>query len=72
MGLVRYTARTGKKEIIYKVLVWKAEGKAPLGKPYSRWKVDIKKHLKGLAWEGAVWMHLTQETDKYVNDLQVL
>ena len=32
----------------YRVLVWKLEGKRPLGKPRSRWKDNIKINVKSV------------------------
>ena len=36
---------------VHKVLVWKPEGKRPLGRPRRRWENNIKTDLQ---WEGVV------------------
>jgi hypothetical protein len=42
-GLV---ARIGENRNVYRVLVWKPEGKRPIGRPRRRWEYNIRKCLK--------------------------
>jgi hypothetical protein len=35
---------------VYRVLVGKAEGKRPLGRPRRRWEVNIKMDLQEVGW----------------------
>jgi hypothetical protein len=46
----------GKKRNAYRLLVGKAEGKRPLGRPRCRWVDNIKMQLGeiGLGWFGLV------------------
>ena len=39
---------------MYRVLVWKREGKRPLGRPRQRME-DIKMHLKDVGWIDQAW-----------------
>jgi hypothetical protein len=39
---------------VYKVLVGKAEGKRPLGRPRRRWEDEIRMDLREIAW--GVWI----------------
>jgi hypothetical protein len=42
---------------VYRVLVWKREGKKPLGRQRRRWEDNIKKDLQevgGGAWTGTI------------------
>ena len=37
-----HVARMGESRSVYRVLVWKPEGKRPLGRPRLTWKDNIK------------------------------
>jgi hypothetical protein len=41
-----HVARMGEEGGIYRVLVWKPEGKRPLGRPRRRWENSIKVYLQ--------------------------
>jgi hypothetical protein len=41
MKLARHVARTGDRKHAYRVLVWRPEGKRPLGRPRLRWEDNI-------------------------------
>ena len=43
----------GKRRDVYRVLVWKPEGKRPLGRPRRRWEDNIKIDLQEV--ECGVW-----------------
>jgi hypothetical protein len=46
---------------VYRVLVWKPEGKRPLGKPRRRWEDNIKMDLQEVeAWTGSIWLRIGQ------------
>jgi hypothetical protein len=49
------------KRKAYRLLVRKAEGKRPLGRPKSRWVDDIKTDLGDIRWGGMDWIGLAQE-----------
>ena len=40
--------RVGHRRGVYRVLVWKPEGKRPLGRPRRRWEDNIKMDLRGM------------------------
>ena len=59
MGGARSTY--GGEERLYKVLVWKPEGKTPLGRTRRRWEDNIKMDLQKLsvgAWTGSSWFRI--------------
>jgi hypothetical protein len=56
-----HVAPTGEDRIVYKVLVGKAEGKRPLGRPRRRWEEGIKwvlRRLAGRVWSGFTWFRI--------------
>jgi hypothetical protein len=48
----------------YKILVRKAAGKRPLGRPGHRWAEYIGMDVRVLGWEGVDWIHLSQDRDQ--------
>jgi len=46
MRWVGHVARMGVRRGVYRVLVGKAEGKSPLGRPRFRWEDNIKMNLQ--------------------------
>jgi hypothetical protein len=38
---------------VYRVLVWRPEGKRPLGRPRRRWKDNIKMGVREIGIDGA-------------------
>jgi len=51
----------GERRIACRFLVWKPEGKRPLGRPRRRWEVNIKLNLQEVGWEawtGLVWLRI--------------
>jgi hypothetical protein len=47
------------------ILVWKSEGKRPLGKPRCRLEDGIKLDLREIGWEGVEWIQLAQDRDQW-------
>jgi hypothetical protein len=47
-----HVARMGEKRNAYRMLVGKAEGKRPLGRPRRRWVDNIKMDLREIGWDG--------------------
>jgi hypothetical protein len=45
-----YVTRMGEDSKVYKVLVGKAEGKRPLGRPRRRWEDGIRMDLGEVGW----------------------
>jgi hypothetical protein len=50
---------------VYRVLVGKPEGKRPLGRPWFRWKDNIKMDLQEVGCGGTDWIELAQDRDKW-------
>jgi len=50
---------------IYRVLVWKREGKRPLGRPRRKWEDNIKMVLQEVGCGGMGWIELTQVRDRW-------
>jgi hypothetical protein len=51
----------GKQRGVYRVLVGRAEGKRPLGRPRHRWEDNIKMDLRETGIDGTNWIRLTQD-----------
>jgi hypothetical protein len=49
----------------YRILVGKAEGKSPLGRPRRRWVDNIKMVLGELRWDSVDWIELAQDRDQW-------
>jgi hypothetical protein len=58
MRWARHVARKEKTRNAYRILVGKAEGKRPLGRPRRRWVDNIKMDLKDIRWDGMGWIDL--------------
>jgi hypothetical protein len=59
-----HVARKGEDRGVYRVLVGKAEGKRPLGRPRRRWKDNIKMDLQEIGGGvGTGWSWLRIGTD---------
>ena len=50
---------------VYRVLVGKAEGKRPFGRPRRRWEDNIKMDLTEVGCEGMDWIELAQDRDRW-------
>jgi hypothetical protein len=46
---------------VYRVLVWKPEGKRPLGRSRCIWEDNIKMDLMEISIDGANWIRLAQD-----------
>jgi hypothetical protein len=55
----------GERRGAYSVLVGKPEGTRPLGRTRRRWEDDIKMDLREVGWEGADWIDLAQDRDRW-------
>jgi hypothetical protein len=56
-----HVARMGEGRNLYTVLVEKAEGKRPLGRPRRRWEDGIKIYLREIGWgvwSGFTWLRI--------------
>jgi hypothetical protein len=53
------------KRKVYRILVGKAEGKRPLGRPRRRWEDNIKMDLRGIGRNVIYWIDLAQDRDQW-------
>ena len=60
-----HVARMGEERGAYRVLVGKAEGKRPLGRPRRRWLDNIRMDLQEVGWGYADWIGLAQNRDRW-------
>jgi hypothetical protein len=56
-----HMSRVGEGRGVYRVLVWRHEGKRPLGRPRHRWEDNIRLDLREIGINGANWIQLTQD-----------
>jgi hypothetical protein len=52
------------KKSACRIMVGKPEGERPLGRPISKWVVNIKMHLREIGWDGGDWVDLAQDRDQ--------
>ena len=50
---------------VYRVLVWKPEGKRPLGRRRRRWVDNIRMDLQEVGCEYMDWIWLAQDRDRW-------
>ena len=50
---------------VYRVLVWKPEGKRPLGRPRRRCEYCIKMYLQEVGCVVMDWLDLAQDMDRW-------
>jgi hypothetical protein len=55
----------GEERGVHRVLVGKAEGKRPLGRPRRRWENNIKVDFQEVGGGGGDWMELAQGRDRW-------
>ena len=59
-----YLARKGEGRGVYRVLVWKSEGKRQLGRPRPRWVVNVKIDLQEVGCGDMDWIELAQDWNR--------
>ena len=59
-----HVARMGEGRGVHRHLVWKPEGKRPLGRSRRRWEDNIKMDLQEEGG-GGDWMELAQDRDRW-------
>jgi hypothetical protein len=42
--------------VVYRVLLWRPDGKRPLVRPGCRWDYNIKMGLHEIIWTGLIWL----------------
>jgi hypothetical protein len=65
MRWATHVARMGEERKVYKVLVGKAEGKRPLGRPRRSWEDGIRMDLRKIGLGGVDWVRLAQDRDQW-------
>jgi len=56
-----HLVRVGERRDSYRFLVWRSEGKMPLGRPRRVWEDNIKMDLRGIEINWANWIRLAQD-----------
>jgi hypothetical protein len=56
-----HVTRMGEERDVYRILIGRAEGKRPLGRPRRRWEDNIKMDLREIGIDGANWIRLAQD-----------
>ena len=54
----------GERRGVYRVLVWKREGKRPLGRSRCGWEDNINRDLQEVGCGGVDWMELAQDKNR--------
>jgi len=60
-----HVARVKEKRCLYKILMWKLEGKKPFGRPSRKWDDNIKMGLHEVGCGGMDWIELAQDRDRW-------
>jgi hypothetical protein len=55
----------GEKRNAYRLLVGKAEGKRPLGRPRRRWVDNVRMDLGEVGWRYVDWIGLAQDRNRW-------
>ena len=58
-------ARMGEERGVYRVLLGRAEGRSPLGRPRRRWVDNIRIDLQEEGCEYMGWIGLAQDRDRW-------
>jgi hypothetical protein len=65
MRWAEYVARMGEGRGVYRVSVGKPEGKRPLGRPRSRWEINIKMVFQEVGCGGMDWSELAHDRNSW-------
>ena len=60
-----HVVRMGEERGVYRFLVWKPEGKRPLGRPRRRWVDDIRMDLQEVVCGCMDWIGLAHDRDRW-------
>ena len=64
--------RGGERRCVYRVLVWKPEGKRPLGRLMRSWEENIKMDLQEVGCRGVDWIELALDRDRWQSLVNVV
>ena len=59
-----HVAHIGESRGVQRVVVWKPEGKRPLGKQRHRWEGNIKTNVREVGYACMDWIELTQDKER--------
>ena len=65
MRWARHVARMGEERGVYRVFVWKPEGRRPLGRPRNRWVDNIRMDHQEVGCGYMDWIGLAQDRDRW-------
>ena len=65
MRWVENVVRMGEGRSVHRVLMWKPEGKRPLGRPRRRLEDNIKMDLQDVGGSCGDWMELAQDRERW-------
>jgi hypothetical protein len=51
----------GEGRDVYRIMLWRPQGKRPLGRPRREWEDNIKIDLREIGIDGANWIQLAQD-----------
>jgi hypothetical protein len=57
--------RMGEVRGSYKILVWRSEGRRPLGRPRHRWEDNIKMDPIEIVFGDVDWIQLAQDRNRW-------
>ena len=60
-----HVACMGEERGVYRVLLWKQEGKSPLGRPRRRWVDNVMMELQEVGCGYMDWIGLAQDRDRW-------
>jgi hypothetical protein len=60
-----HVACMGEVRGAYNILVWRPEGRRPLGRPRRRWEDTIKMDLREIGFGDVDWIHLAPDRDRW-------
>ena len=55
----------GERRGVYRILVWKLEGKGPLGRPRLRWEDNNKMNIQEVGCGCMDWINLAQDRGRW-------
>ena len=65
MRWAKHVARMVEGRGVYRVLVWKPEGRRPLRRPRRRWEDNIRMDLREVECGCVDWMEMVQDMDRW-------
>jgi hypothetical protein len=65
MGWAGHVERIEERRDVHRVLVWKPEGRRPLGRPRRRWEDNIKRDLQEVGGGCGDWIERAQDRESW-------